>query len=322
MPWPVVPGRLVVAWLLLLTFIPCSWGELRILEATANLGKVRGGAPVTHQFLFSNDGPEVVELLEARTSCGCLSPRLERRTLAVGDMGVLPMFVRSLGQPAGVHTWTAQLRYRLGQVEKEVSLQVTADIVNEITMQPAALTIYTVTGLAQDLVLTDSRPQPLNVAAVRTSNPSLKADLVGQEGGRIQLRVAATAAFTAGRHDETVYIYTNDPFYRHLTVPVTVVKEVPQAVTVIPETVTLKAIPEPVTVRLRAQGGAAIEIEKVQANDPALSCRWAAGPGSWATLRIQVDKGQRLRKDQTPAVEVHLRRPEKTSILIPVRFEP
>lgn len=318
-------GRLVIASLFGAACTHAVHAELRILEPMVNLGQVRGGAPVTHHFHFVNDGPEAVELLEARTSCGCLSPRLARGTLTAGAEGRLPVFIRSLGQPAGPHTWTAQLRYRLGQVEKEASLQVTADILNEITIQPASLMLFTSAGLAQDLMLTDCRPQPLTVVAVRSSNHSLKAELVSQEGGTIRLRVAATEAFSPGRHDETLSVYTNDPLYRHLPVPVTVVKELRRRVTAIPEAVTWSLQPgqdpAPVMVRLRGRTGEAIEIDKVQADDPAISCRWAAGDGSWATVRIQVDQTRLTADKLSSQVRIWLRRPADECLVIPVVLE-
>ncbi len=312
---------LLVPTFLLATCTPTVQAELRILDPVVNLGKVRGGAPLTHQFHFVNDGPEAVGLLEVRTSCGCLSPRLTIGSLAAGARGVLPMFIRSLGQPAGPHTWTAQLRYRLGHKEMEAALQVSADIVNEITIQPASLVLFTSSELAQDILLTDSRPQPLVVQTVCSSSHGLKAELLRQEGGVIRLRVAATDAFSPGRHDETLTVYTNDPLYSHLMMPVTVVKEQRRGVRAIPETVTFRREQSgPIMVRLRGQPGEAIEVAKVEASEPAIGCRWAAGTDGWAMLRIQLDQSKLEVDKFNGRVTIFFRRPANECLVIPVEI--
>src|SRR5205807_1418051 len=96
-----------------------------------------------------------------------------------------------------------------------------------------------------------------------------------------------------GRHEEAVVLYTSDPEYRDLTVPVTIVKRSRQRLSAAPREVTLTAAPgQPLPARivqLRDPRDQPVLIETVTADDPAITCRWAPGPGNAATLRIRVD---------------------------------
>lgn len=198
-----------------------------------------------------------------------------------------------------------------------------ADIINEITIQPASLALFTSAELAQNIVLTDSRSQPLKVLAVRSSHQCLKGELVSQEGGTIRLRVVATGAFPPGRHDETIALYTNDALYAHLAVPVTVVKEQRRRVMAIPEAVTFPPdqAAGPVMVRLRCPTGEAIAIDKVEASDPAIGCRWAAGADGWATLRVHLDQSKLKAGSLDGQLTVFFRRPAGECLVIVVRVE-
>src|SRR5262245_45588036 len=80
--------------------------ELRFSQPTVNAGVVRSGTPFRHGFVFVNDGREPAEILEARASCGCLSPKLDKRSLQPGEEGSLSVEINTLSQPAGSHTWT------------------------------------------------------------------------------------------------------------------------------------------------------------------------------------------------------------------------
>src|SRR5262249_46450662 len=131
----------------------------------------------SHRFTFRNDGPEHVEITDVRTSCGCLVPRLVKRDLNVGEEGSLLMEVNSLTLTPGSHTWKVNVRYQCGARTVEVPLQVTAAVVAQVTVQPAALTICTEGGATQQLQLTDLRSQPLSVTSVQTSTPGLRASL-------------------------------------------------------------------------------------------------------------------------------------------------
>src|SRR5437588_2843981 len=75
--------------------------DLHFPETAADAGQVYTGKELAHTFAFVNRGPEAVEVVEARASCGCLTPRLEKRVYQPGERGELRLEVNTFTQPAG-----------------------------------------------------------------------------------------------------------------------------------------------------------------------------------------------------------------------------
>jgi len=162
---------------------------------------------------------------------------------------------------------------------------------------------------------------------VRTTSPHLQSrvtagsqDEAGHRVYKIGLQVAA--AMPEGRHDETISIYTDDNEYAELRVPVTVVKRARNGVVARPAEVSLVAPPgQPVPSRivlLEAGQREPVVVAGADADNPAVTCRWAAGPGSLSTLRIMVDRSRVTGTELRAKVRVHLAKPALQDVLIPV----
>jgi hypothetical protein len=302
--------------------------DLRFQQPAVSLGSIKAGEPLAHTFAFVNDGPGEVEITNARASCGCLVPRLDRRLYPAGAAGELRFEVNTLTQAEGPHTWTIDVSYQDGTKPREVRLELTATVVAEVRVQPSTLIMAADQVVAHEVVLTDRRPQPLSVTAVETSSPRLRARWDGgtrEAGapwvGRIHVEIAADCP--AGRHDEVLSIYTTDPVYQHLKVPVTVVKRSRQRLSATPGQVSLTApaggaIPSRI-VLLRDRDDQAVEVQRVVAADPAVRCKWSKGPNNMATLKISVDRAALAGRTQLrTAVRVEVAGPAAEAIMIPV----
>jgi hypothetical protein len=276
---------------------PPVWAGVRVTVPALEIGEVRAGVQVTRIFELVNDGPGNAEIVAVRGSCGCLNPQVEPRIIPPNGKAKLTLSINTLGQGAGPHSWSARLRCRADGKESDLSAIVKAHVITEITVQPAALTIVA-TGARTDIVtLIDLRRNALAVTSVETSTPGLKARLLspgrdtqGRRTEKIQLDV--TGELKSGRHVETLSIYTNDPVYQHLQVLVTIIKQSASSTAAVPDEVTLRPAPGQAAsclVRLHSWGAGAVRINKVETGDPALTCKWAEGPGQDATLRIQLD---------------------------------
>src|SRR5262249_2726317 len=171
--------RAAVSWtgpVLLLALVgTTARGDLHFPEPTAQAGEVRTGAPLTHRFAFVNTGPEEVEIIEARASCGCSKPRWARRMYRRGEEGELLLEINTLGQSAGMHTWRVLVTYQSGNTRVERPLQLTGQVITEVSVQPASVTVYADQAVSHEVLLTDLRPKPLDVREVRTSSAKLKA---------------------------------------------------------------------------------------------------------------------------------------------------
>jgi hypothetical protein len=297
--------------------------ELRFDATSVNLGEIRAGVPLAHQFRLANAGAGAIEITEVRPGCGCLKPKLTHLRYSPGERGDIAFEVHTLGQAAGPHTWQMTVYYRDGEQLREQVLQVTADVVTEVSVQPAAVTLVGDGPLAHELTLTDLRPRPLAVTGVETTAPwltarpgALRPDAFGHHTAKVALEVGP--ACPVGRHAETVVLRTDDALYAELKVTVTVVKREARRVSVTPGEVVLGDVPR--LVRLADAQGQPVVVESVSCDQPGVKCQAAQGPDNQATVRVQLDRAAAAPSGQA-TVRVQLSGPVREVMTIAVRWE-
>lgn len=302
-------------------------GDLRFAQSVVNLGEVRTGLPLAHRFPFVNRGTHSVEILDVRTSCGCLTPRLAQHCYEPGEAGELPVEINTLSQAPGPHTWSIRLQYSTEGVVHDLTLQLQAQLRTEVLVQPAALVVFADRAAGHEIVVTDLRSRPLSIVTVRSSSAMLQPrlaepaqDLQGHWQRQIRLEVADD--YPEGRHDEVLALYTDDPDYPELKVPVTILKRLPQRFSATPAEVSLTApagqpIPSRI-VLIRDKDNESVTVDRVVADDPAIACRWAPGPNTMATVKITVDRRRLYGSSLHSAVHVHLSKPVAETLTIPV----
>jgi hypothetical protein len=280
---------------------------------------------LAHAFRFINAGKTAVEIVAARPGCGCLQPELPKTRIEPQESSVIPVQVRTLGQGAGPRTWQLHLSYRAEGTLKECTLEIKARVIAEITVQPAALTIDASTLASHEIVLSDLRAAPLAIDNIKTSSRHLSARVLEptrKQHWHFPIRLEVGPELPAGRHDETVHIYTTDPIYPHLQVPITLVKRSPSGIVVQPAEVVLRAAPgQPFParlVRLSDRGGQPVQVAKVNADHPALICAVAPGPDTATTLKIQVDPAKLTGPRLSGVVRVEVSAPMREMISIPM----
>jgi hypothetical protein len=293
-------------------------------------GEVRGGPPLVQRFSLSNRGPLPLALAAARGSCGCLEPRLSRQTLDPGETAELELEVNTLTQPPGPHCWHVRVGYApvLAGVPDpsaggDLELELRARLTGELTVSPASLHLLVGSGVTSSLTLTDRRPAPLNVTAVRTTDAGLRAEFEGpwrSENGAWVRRVhLAAGGGPAGHHDCLVLLDSDDPEYRTLKVPVALERRPTAGVTATPAAVHFAAPARGATpsalVYLRDAGGRAVRVEGVDCDAAGVACGWADGPDAWSTLKVRLT-GDRPSAPAT--IRVRLREPAGETVTIPV----
>jgi hypothetical protein len=300
--------------------------ELECAQPLVQLGPIRSGVPLSHKFVLVNRGTEILEVTDVRPSCGCLAPRLEKRRYQPGETGTLLLEINTLTQPAGVHSWRTTIYYQAEGRSRELPLYLCGEVVAEISVQPPSLAVYTDASISHEITITDRRTPPLLVRSVGSSAPFLRTHLGElRRNGAAWVRTVGVELLQEcpeGHHQETVSIYTSDPLYPELKVPVTIVKRPRQQVSASPSAVILaESSDQPLPARIVLLGAADekdVVVEHVDCDDAAISCQWAQGPGSRATLKIRVDR-QRIPGDSLQsAVHVHLSQPMPQMVTIPV----
>jgi hypothetical protein len=313
----------VVLWNL---FTGQARADLHVPQPLVNVGEVRRGALLAQRFMLVNRGPEAVAITDLRASCGCLTPLLEQRVYQPGEAGSLLLEINTLSQSVGPHTWQVQLSYRAGSQLHEVALQIVGRIVAEITVQPPILTLFADQAIRHEILVTDIRPQPLSITAVQTSSPRLKTTLAEPQRNEVghwvrTLSLEVADDYPEGRHDEVLAILTDDPLYRELRVPITVVKRSRQRLSATPSTVTLTAPPGQAVpsrmILVRDRDDQSVAIERVVADDPALVCQWAEGASNPTSVKIGVERS-RLNGSLDSAIHMHICKPVREILTIPV----
>jgi hypothetical protein len=169
--------------------------------------------------------------------------------------------------------------------------------------------------------LTDRRPTPLAITAVRTDTDGLRAEmLLATSSASRAVRIHVLESCPAGMTTDTLRIATDDPKYPELCVPITVTRRSSARVTAIPERPAITPNGS-VLVQLRGTDGEPVWIERIDSNNTALTTRWAPGPGSFATLRIGIDKAIWDGRPFAAQVTVQCSQPKEKTITIPVTVQ-
>jgi hypothetical protein len=301
--------------------------DLHFTEPVASAGVVYAGASLVHDFTFENQGPEPVLVLDARASCGCVQPRVPQTPFRAGEKGSIALEVNTLSQAPGPRAWTVNVKYRAGDIEREMQLQLNARLVVEVTVQPAALVVFADRMARHDLVLTDTRAKPLEILEVHAGSAKLlpqvgeaTRDAKGLTTRHISLAVADD--YPDGRHEEILHIYTADPRYRDIRVPLTVMKHAHQRVLATPSQVELMASagqPFPSRIILvRDNQDQNVHIDQIVSDDPAITCHWAQGPGAMATVKIHTDRTFAPGDNFRTAIQIRIDQPIRELLTIPV----
>jgi hypothetical protein len=214
--------------------------------------------------------------------------------------------------------------YLDGEQLRQQTLEVHAELFREVSVEPAKLALYTDAALTHAVVVSDSRRRKLKVRHAQTASRHLQVAVAPGDGeGVYRVSVTVRPDAPAGRHEEVLSILTDDPDYPELRVPVTVVRREGKGVRAVPPELTVKAPPRqpvgPQTVLLQGRGD--VVVERIDSSHPALTARWEAGPGPMATLRILVD-GDKVGEGAKGTLAVHLRRPAREVVTIPVVVRP
>jgi hypothetical protein len=312
---------------MVLGFAGAGRAQLECDKPIAALGDVPSGAAVTHRFTLVNRGTAALVIGEVRTDCGCTVPKLEKRRLQPGEETSLGLLVNTLTQAAGTQSWPVRVPFYCGERSGELTLALTATVVPTVSVEPPGLGISTDTSICREITLRDRRPEPLAIRAVYTTSPKLTAmasaphqDGDGHTLYTIQLNLAAD--YPEGRHEESLVIVTSDAGFRELKVPVTVTKKQHFSISATPESVTLTAAkgqPLPSTlVRLHGPEDETIQIERVEADHPAIHCTWATGPNNMATVKIALDRSKFDDGVVQSAVHIFITKPSVQTLTIPV----
>jgi hypothetical protein len=317
--------------LLLAALVGADPAPLAVEAPAVDLGERAANKSLVHVFRLKNAGVSPLTITDVTGVCGCVRQQLGAKTLKPGEGTELTLGINLLTQPEGPNIWKLAVRYRVDgdpPTAGEQVVQMAARVKKDVTVEPVALMLSAEREITGALTVLDRRGKPLTVTAVRLGLKDVKAavkpatDAGGKRSQRIELTM--TDACPTGQYADEVCIDTDDPEYRELRIPLRVIKKAPATgVQAVPGSATLRFAKDQAAasalVRLRDADDREVVVEKAESDHPAIVSKWAAGPGTMATLRVTVDLSG-ARAAGVGVVTVRLKVPAAETILIPVSW--
>lgn len=179
------------------------------------------------RFMFRNTSQHPVTITKLEPSCGCLQPQLKKTVFQPGEIGDFILRIKTVLQQPGFKEFSVTVHYTDPKPRKrDVFLRVTFPE-EQIYVTPRAMTFHQPGSVPvqSELVMTDLRRNPAEILGVASSSDQMQLEVVKPEtsaqGARQQrVRVIVPGPIASGRHNATVTIYTNDPDFHELKVPI------------------------------------------------------------------------------------------------------
>lgn len=194
-----------------------------------DLGEVSPTEEVFARFRFTNIGSSTVTIREWVPSCGCLNPQLGKQVYEPHESGEFRLRVQTANELPGAREYTLTVKY--DDVQPREARLVFRVVLpqDQVIVRPPALIFYQWSDkpTIQDITVTDRRAQPLEVEGVRCSSKAVDVQVGERERDefghyRTKVRVTVPGNIPAGRFQAQVTIFTSDPAYHELRVPLIV----------------------------------------------------------------------------------------------------
>lgn len=155
-------------------------------ELVYDFGKVKTSEPLRHDFIVTNTGNAVLNILEVKPGCGCTTAGSWDKEIQPGKTGRIPVQFNPANYSGPV---TKPITITCNDPVKNIqSLQLKADIWKAIDIQPTYVQFLPV----EDEVTTDTRvvkitnrtDDPLTLELQSASNPAFKTELKTIQAGK------------------------------------------------------------------------------------------------------------------------------------------
>lgn len=289
--------------------------QVKFSSPVVKLGEVRGGPPLTLRVPFQNPATMPMEVIDVVIGCSCLSAKLDRRLLEPGETGAMEISLRTLGHKNGPYLWTLKVRNRSSDPKGEITetpLRIEATVRNEVTLEPSELAIFATGDIQKEVILTDLRASPFRILRVESTVAGVELTTQEQHPGtfRIHLNVRGKGE---GSQDGHVHIFTNDPVYTQVSLPLKVTRRSSDQVQATPQQIRLSKGRKSAMVRLRADGP--LKIERVDASG--LKCTWADHSSGEVFLKVAHDAAPLMGNSSVRVIFAG----RKNALTIPVEWE-
>jgi hypothetical protein len=193
----------------LLFFTNAAVAELKWEKTLQQFQRSPEDKEIAAHYTFRNVGATPVTIKTLRSSCGCTTARMEKKTYAPGEQGeVVVIFV--FGGRKDLHRKTVTVTTD-DKTQEPTLLDLRVDIRDALTLTPAL--VYWKTGepvAAKKVQLAAEPGQPVRIKSVASSNPRLPATLETIKAGAAYA-VSVKPADTAQKESAEISVQTDFP---------------------------------------------------------------------------------------------------------------
>ena len=302
--------------------------RIQFESAVFDFGRINSGESVTHAFVFTNTGDQVLEITRVQPGCGCTTAGSWDKRVEPGARGSIPLQFNSAGFSGRV-TKTATVHCN-DQSHSNVVLQLTGTIWRPIETTPS-LVMFTYgeeeqTRQTKSVRIVNNLEAPVELSDLACTNASFKAVLeTVKPGHEFLLHVTALPPFPPRSTVATIRVATSTekcPFLQ-----VTAYAVVQPVVAVSPEQVWIPgdALVSPLksTLVIRNSGPDPVRLSEARSSiaGPTIAIR-ESEPGRLYQLEVAFPAGFRLEEGTTAEITVRSTHPKFPVLRIPLLQQP
>lgn len=203
-----MPYKMLLVLAVLVSLVPGSFAGLQWDQPVQEFQRLPEDRSVEARFTFRNSGKAPITITSIKSSCGCTTARLEKKTYAPGEAGEI-MAVFNLGSRTGARRTV--VRVTTDENPKEPAILDLRVFVHEpLDVKPALVFWRTGEAPAPKAVHLMARGFPIQVKSVSSTNPRLTAKLETIKAGE-QYAIAITPSDTTQREAGEVRVTTDFP---------------------------------------------------------------------------------------------------------------
>ena len=276
--------------------VPWSQQLLQNVETNHDFGSVPTSSLQEHTFKFINTTDSTLNLISARTSCGCTRPTVLTAVVGPGETAKIHTRFDTMkfrGEKAatvtvGVNRITSHAEY--GELQFSVKGKIRKDVV----LNPGKISFDNVPAetASQQTVEMKYAGNPLwKILRIESTNPNIEAEAqeIKREGGRItyQLIVKLKDTQPAGAFADELYVITNDKKVNKM--PLNVVGRVKPDLEAAPIRLGTVRQGSKITKRFVIRGQSPFEIREVRTDNPKISFTLPTGRKALHLLTYTLD---------------------------------
>lgn len=301
-----------------------SGPRIRMAEMAHDFGRIDVGRVARHDFVFTNAGNAVLEILDVKPSCGCTTAGQWDKRVEPGQTGKIPLQFNSTGF-SGAISKMATITCN-DPAQPNLVLQLRATVWRPIEVNPPSAFFNVSSEAATDEVrvirIVNHTEAPLVLSDLECTNKAFRAELATVKPDKeFEVRVSVNPPFTSTYVQGSISLKTTSTNLPVVNIPV--YANVQPAVQAIPSQIYLPAGPlasamQP-SVTVRNTGTNALVI-----TEPAINLAGAGvtvrevQAGKVYTLSLNIPAGTLLQPTQQVALTFKSNHPKYPTLRVPV----